>query len=183
MNHELISVLALPTLPISYSSLRRRGGAGWIYAHDIYCVVVDRAPLTSLQMMHVINSGSDRIPPSEMNYTYAATLLYRKSTNPHGPSARPIYVAALEHTAFSCEYEPLGIWGRLTRKSPRPKTVFLGVFHAGGRYNLGAHENNFTDSSACSLLLSTAASQVGLEARHFRACGSASQGPNCAAMQ
>jgi hypothetical protein len=176
-------LIDFPTLPIAYSSHGRRGGAGWLFAHDIDCVVVDRELICVLQKLQMLGVNSTSIPPSDMNYLYAASLLFRKSMNPHGPSARPIHVAALEHAALSCEYEPRGFWGALTGKAHRPKTAFLGVFHAAGRYNLGPHANDFTDSSACALLLNTVASQVGLEAHHFCPCGNAAQGSACPAIE
>jgi len=183
MNHELIPLVTMPTIPMSFSCQLRRGGTGWIYKHDVFYVVVDREPICAGQAMQMMMQRTKTIPPCAMNYLYAASLFYRKSRNPHGPSARPIYIAALEHAVHSCEYEPQGVWSRFTGSAPSPKTVFLGLFHATGRINLGKRTNDFTDSSACSLLLTTAASKVGLGESDFELSGSASQGPECPSIQ
>jgi len=177
VQHELISLLSTPTLPVAYSSRVLRRGL-WMYHAEDYYAVIDQEPICMEQSMQLMSMGRlDR--NYDMQYLYAASLFYKASRNPHGPSKRPIFVAALEHSRFSCQYEGPGLLGRLLGKRPRPTSVFLGMFTATGHENFGQHANRFTDDSAKSLLLDTVAGRVGLKPADFRPCADSSKGPEC----
>lgn len=177
MKHELIAHLQAPSVPMAFSSVLRPGTEGWIYRSDQFVIVVEEQPICAMQSMQMMTSGSRQIPDCDMHYLAAASVFYRKSCNPHGPSSRPIFVVALEHSHFSTEYEPIGFFGKLRGSKPRPKSVFVGVFAADGRRNLGSRTNDFTRESAKEFLLGLGASTVGLPTRDFAPSGSVRQGP------
>jgi hypothetical protein len=177
MIYELISILSVPSIPMTFSSHQRANAASWIFYNDTFAIVIEEAPLCVEQTVKMMKSGSRKIPPCIMQYQAAASVFYRKSRNPHGPSGRPIFVAALEHTQFTTEYEPIGFIAKLLGRRPRPLQVFVGVFHAEGRRNHGSRPNDFTSESARDFLLETAANQIGLRANDFVKAESAARGP------
>ena len=90
MEHPLISLLDTPTLPVAFSSRNRhRNPKGCILANDEFYVVFESYPLVVKQMAQLMSEQRFDLIPIE--YLYAASVFYRKSRNPHGPSSRPIY--------------------------------------------------------------------------------------------
>ena len=99
MEHPLISLLDTPTLPVAFSSRNRhRNPKGCILANDEFYVVFESYPLVVKQMAQLMSEQRFDLIPIE--YLYAASVFYRKSRNPHGPSSRPIYAFCLEYTEF-----------------------------------------------------------------------------------
>jgi len=178
MPHELIALSTMPTIPMAYSSKATRGAGLWMYYSDDYYSVIDEQPISMEQSMKLVATGKlDR--NYDMQYLFAASLFYRPSRNPHGPSKRPIFVAALEHSPFSCEYEKPGCLGGILGMKRKPKTVFLGLFTASGHENFGERPNRFTVDNARAVLLETVSARVGLNASDFKPCANPSRGPEC----
>jgi len=181
MTHELISLMNSPTLPVAFSS-RMRGGAprGCLLAGDEFYVVFEHRPLTVLQMTKVATEQT--IPEVPIHYLYAASVFYRKSRNPHGPSSRPILTFCLEYTEFTCAMKPQGFWARLTGATKEPAEVFSAVFSARRRLNMGKVPNDFTDKTALTFLFEQMCEQLSLSAEEikgFRLVGPVSLGPDC----
>jgi len=181
MTHELISLMNSPTLPVAFSS-RMRGGAprGCLLAGDEFYVVFEHRPLTVLQMTKVATEQT--IPEVPIHYLYAASVFYRKSRNPHGPSARPIFAFCLEYTEFTCAMKPQGFWAKLIGSPKEPAEVFSAVFYARGRANMGTVPNNFTDESAKEFLVGEACQRLKLPRGTFRDVGPITLGPECPAI-
>jgi len=181
MTHELISLMNSPTLPVAFSS-RMRGGAprGCLLAGDEFYVVFEHRPLTVLQMTKVATEQT--IPEVPIHYLYAASVFYRKSRNPHGPSARPIFAFCLEYTEFTCAMKPQGFWAKLIGLAKEPAEVFSAVFYARGRANMGTVPNNFTDESAKEFLVGEACRRLQLPRSAFRDVGPITLGPECPAI-
>jgi hypothetical protein len=167
MTYELISLLETPTLPMAQSSARTKSAIGRIYTSDDFAVIVEENPICVFQAMEMMAQRSRTPPASDMQYLAAASVFYRKSKNPHGPSGRPIVVVALEHSPFSTEYDNPGFFARMFGARPRPKTLFVGCFLAGCRMNFGMRENDFSREAALDFLLEKAAEQVKLRASDF----------------
>lgn len=178
MPHELISFISTPTLPAAYSSRLTRGACLWMFHADEFYAVIDQQPICVEQSMQLMATGKFN-RDYDMQYVYAASLYYRPSRNPHGPSKRPIYVAALEHCRFSCEYEQPGFFGRIMGAKPRPLSVFLGLFTANGHENFGVRDNQFTHESARTVLLEVLAPRVRLAPSDFKPCADSAKGPDC----
>ncbi len=181
MPHELISLMNSPTLPVAFSS-RMRGGAprGRLLAGDEYYVVFEHRPLTVLQMTKVLTEKT--IPEVPIHYLYVASVFYRKSRNPHGPSSRPILAFCLEYTEFTCAMKPQGFWASLTGAAKEPAEVFSAVFFPGGRANMGTVPNHFTDESAKEFLVGEACRRLQLPRGALRDVGPITLGPECPAI-
>ena len=178
MPHELISLLDLPTLPIAFSSrLYGQQAKGCILANEEFYVVFESYPLVVAQMTQLMTSK--RFDPIPIKYLYAASVFYRKSRNPHGPSSRPIYVFCLEYTEFTCAMKPQGFWATLTGESKEPAEVFDAVFFGSGRMNLGKVPNDFTDESALEHLMEGICEKLGVTRRSFREVGPLALGADC----
>jgi hypothetical protein len=183
MSHQPISLTDNPTLPMAFSSRLRKGAQGWIYCSDQFAIVIEETPITVGQAAQMMAAKTRTIPESAMQYTAAASVFYRRSKNPIGPSRLPIAVVALEHMRFSTPYEQVGCLGRLMGVQPRPLEVFVGVWTASGRNNLGAIPNVLTREAQRGLLLAKATEIVGIGADCLRLAGDTSRGPDCDAMQ
>ena len=181
MAHELISLMDTPTLPVAFSS-RTRGGTprGRLLASDDFYVVFEHRPLTVLQMAKLVTEKT--IPQIPLEYLYAASVFYRKSRNPHGPSSRPILAFCLEYTEFTCAMKPRGFWAGLTGAAKEPAEVFSAVFFPRGRANMGTVPNDFTDESAKEFLVGEACQRLKLPRGAFRDVGPITLGPECPAI-
>lgn len=178
MEHPLISLMDTPSLPIAFSSSRRNPDPkGRILASDDFYVVFESYPLVVKQMAQLMSEKRFDLIPIE--YLYAASVFYRKSRNPHGPSARPIYAFCLEYTEFTCAMKPRGLWDALSGKPKEPAEVFFAYFHGRGRVNLGKLPNNFTEASALDILLTGICERLGVGRSAFREIGPLSLGPDC----
>jgi hypothetical protein len=181
MSHELISLMDSPTLPVSFTSqMQGFGQHGRLLVGDDYYIVFEMRPLTVIQMMAVTSKSP--MPPVPIQYLYTASVFYRKSRNPHGPSSRPIYVFCLEYTEFTCEMKSRGLFGALMGERREPAEVFFAQFHANGRMNMGKIENNFSDQLAKKFLVEKACEQLALSRNAFRELGPLSLGPDCPAI-
>jgi hypothetical protein len=167
MTYELISMSEMPTIPMPQSSALTPGAIGRIYVSDDFAVIVEENPICAYQAMEMMARNSRTPSKADMLYLAAASVFYRKSRNPHGPSSRPIAVVALEHSHFSTEYEVPGFFARLFGAKARPKSVFVGCFLEGRRMNLGMRDNDFTREGALDFLLERAAAQVNLQPSDF----------------
>lgn len=183
MTSQHITIMDNPTMPMTFSSRLRPGAKGWIYASSQHAIVIEEEPISVGQAAHMMANKTRAIPPANMQYTAAASVFYRRSKNPSGPSRLPIAVVALEHSSFSTMYEQVGCLGRLMGRRPRPLEVFLGVWTAQGRSNLGSMPNFFNSDAQRGLLLAKATELLELDANDLKLCGSTSQGPDCEAMQ
>lgn len=178
MKHPLISLLDTPTLPVAFSSRQRhRNPKGSIQANEDFYVVFESYPLVVKQMAQLMSE--QRFDPLPIEYLYAASVFYRKSRNPHGPSSRPIYAFCLEYTEFTCAMKPQGLWDSLSGKPKEPAEVFLAYFQGRGRINMGLFPNHFTDASALELLMTGICEQLGVARGKFREIGPLSLGPDC----
>jgi hypothetical protein len=181
MLHQLISLMDMPTLPVSFTSrLQGFGQHGCLLSNDEYYIVFEMRPLTVLEMMAVTTKSP--VPNVPIQYLYTASVFYRKSRNPHGPSSRPIYVFCLEYTEFTCEMKSRGLFGALTGERREPAEVYFAVFFANGRTNMGQIPNNFTDYSAKNFLVEKVCEKLGLNRYVFREVGPLSLGPDCPAI-
>lgn len=154
---------------MAFSSLAKGLRNGRIYVGSDYAVVIDQNPFcfAETEMFRRV-FGAPAIPPEMMiRYTYSAALLYRKSRNPHGPSIRPIFVAALEHSKNSCNYESEGLMGWITGES-RPTEVVVGEFKPGSHLNRGHVKNAFDDDSAADYLIGLVVNFLGNPQIDFR---------------
>jgi len=178
MPHELISLMNMPTLPVAFSSkLRNHPPRGCILANDEFYVVFESHPLVVQQMAQLMSQKRfDEVP---IKYLYAASVFYRKSRNPHGPSSRPIFTYCLEYTEFTCAMKPQGFWAGLTGEPKEPAEVFSAVFFGSGRMNMGKMPNNFTDASALEHLMGSACERLGVARRSFHEVGPLSLGADC----
>lgn len=183
MNHQPLSLTDNPTMPMAFSSKLRQQCQGWIFSSARYAIVIDEQPVTVVQAAQMMASQSRVVPDSPIQYTAAASVFYRASANPNGPSRIPIAAVALEHSAFTTTYESVGLWGRLAGRRPRPLEVFVGVWHGDCRMNHGTIPNPMTPEASQALLIAKAAEVIGEDARSFRIAGTASQGPDCDAMR
>jgi len=189
MEHKLIDLFAMPTLPMAFSSvfrnlpvafasrLTKRPKLGCIMTDDEFYVVFESYPLAMKQVSQMF--AEQRIDPIPLEYPYVASVFYRKSRNPHGPSNCPIYVFCLEYTEFTCEMKSRGLWDTLTGKPKDPAEVFSAVFFADGRNNFGKVPNDFTDASALEHLMRGVCEQLGVSRNSFRDIGPLSLGPDC----
>jgi hypothetical protein len=178
MEHKLIDQFSMPSLPFAFSSkLRHRNPKGCILANDEFYVVFESYPLVVKQMAQVMSEN--RFDPCPIEYLYSASVFYRKSRNPHGPSARPIYAFCLEYTEFTCEIKPHGFWDSLFGKAKEPAEVFSAMFLSNGRNNFGKVPNDFTDASALEHLMRGVCEQLGVSRNSFREIGPLSLGPDC----
>ena len=178
MAHPLISLLDMPSLPVAFTSkLRNREPKGCILANDEFYIVFESHPLVVKQMAQLMSEKRfDQVP---IEYLYAASVFYRKSRNPHGPSSRPIYVFCLEYTEFTCAMKSQGFWDTLSGKPKEPAEVFDAVFLGNGRMNMGKVPNHFTDASALEHLLRSACAKLGVPRSSFREIGPLSLGADC----
>jgi hypothetical protein len=171
-------LLDTPTLPVAFSSRQRhRNPKGSIQANEDFYVVFESYPLVVNQMAQLMSE--QRFDPLPIEYLYAASVFYRKSRNPHGPSSRPIYAFCLEYTEFTCAMKPQGLWDSLSGKPKEPAEVFLAYFQGRGRINMGLFPNHFTDASALELLMTGICEQLGVARGKFREIGPLSLGPDC----
>jgi hypothetical protein len=178
MEHSLISLLDTPTLPVAFSSRNRhRNPKGCILANDEFYVVFESYPLVVKQMAQLMSEQRFDLIPIE--YLYAASVFYRKSRNPHGPSSRPIYAFCLEYTEFTCAMKPRGLWDALSGKPKEPAEVFFAYFQGRGRVNMGQLPNNFTDASALDMLMTGICERLSVARGSFREIGPLSLGPDC----
>jgi hypothetical protein len=178
MEHPLISLMDMPSLPVAFTSkLRNRDPKGRILANDEFYVVFESYPLVVKQMAQLMSEKRFDLVPIE--YLYAASVFYRKSRNPHGPSSRPIYVFCLEYTEFTCAMKPQGLWDSLSGKPKEPAEVFFAYFQGRGRVNMGQIPNNFTEASALEQLMTGACERLGVSRSSFRDIGPLSLGPDC----
>lgn len=178
MEHPLISMLDMPSLPVAFTSkVRNRDPKGCILANDEFYVVFESYPLVVKQMAQLM--AQKRFDPVPIEYLYAASVFYRKSRNPHGPSSRPIFVFCLEYTEFTCAMKSQGLWDSLSGKAKEPAEVFSAVFFGTGRVNMGKVANHFTESSALEHLMSGACQRLGVARGSFRHIGPLSLGPDC----
>lgn len=153
MSYELISLINNPTMPAAFSSWERNGKPfGMITVNQEFYLVFERRPFTVMQMMKLTTEKS--IPPTPLQYLYAASLFYRKSRNPHYRSARPIAVFCLEYAESTCAMRPRSFWERLigAKSEPEPAEVFFTVFTAQRRFHEGKMPNNFSEISAFEFL-------------------------------
>jgi hypothetical protein len=183
--HELIKLTEWGTLPVAYSSYLHRGGLaqrGRVMVSQDYYVVFEPRPCTLSQVMTVREEIKARkqvqLPESGIEYLYDATVYYRKSRNPHGPSSRPIFVFCLEYSDFSCEMAPQTEAEIKAGKAKVPTQVFVAYFHGKGRNNAGLVRNDFTDDSAFDLLMASACTVLGLTRDDFRHLGTLAYGHN-----
>ncbi len=178
MEHPLISLMDTPSLPVAFTSkLRNRDPKGCILANDEFYVVFESYPLVVKQMAQLMSEKRFDLIPIE--YLYAASVFYRKSRNPHGPSSRPIYVFCLEYTEFTCDMKPRGLWDSLSGKAKEPAEVFSAVFQGRGRMNMGKVPNDFTEASALAHLMVGVCERLGVARRSFREIGPLSLGAEC----
>ena len=177
MPHELISLLDTATLPVAFSSRMRGDPRGRILVSQEYYVVFEHRPLTVMQMAKAVTEKT--IPSIPLEYLYVASVFYRKSRNPHGPSSRPIFAFCLEYTELTCAMKPQGFWGSLTGATKEPAEVFSAVFFARGRANMGKIPNNFTETSALEFLMGEVCKKLMLPLGAFRDVGPLTLGANC----
>jgi len=178
MEHPLISLMDTPSLPVAFSSkLRNRDPKGCILANDEFYVVFESYPLVVKQMAQLMSEKRFDLIPIE--YLYAASVFYRKSRNPHGPSSRPIYTFCLEYTEFTCAMKSRGLWDSISGKAKEPAEVFFAYFQGNGRVNLGKMPNDFTDASALECLMVGVCERLGVARRSFREIGPLSLGAEC----
>ena len=183
--HELIKITEWGTLPVAYSSYHHRGGLaqrGRVLVSQDYYLVFEPRPCTVNQVLavtKVIPGAEDgKLPPSGIEYLYTASVYYRKSRNPHGPSHRPIFAFCLEYSEFSCEMLPQTEAEIKAGKPKVPTQVFVAYFHGKGRNNAGLVRNDFTDDSAFDLLMASACMVLGLTRDDFRHLGTLAYGHN-----
>ncbi len=178
MEHKLIDQFSMPSLPFAFSSkLRHRNPKGCILANDEFYVVFESYPLVVKQMAELM--AQKRFDPVPIEYLYAASVFYRKSRNPHGPSSRPIFVFCLEYTEFTCAMKSQGLWDSLSGKAKEPAEVFDAFFFGTGRVNMGKVPNHFTEASALEHLMRSACTKLGVPRGSFRLIGPLSLGPDC----
>jgi hypothetical protein len=178
MSHPLINLMDLPSLPVAFTSrIRQRGTGGCILVSDEFYVVFESYPLVVRQMAQLMSEKRYDLVPIE--YLYAASVFYRKSRNPHGPSSRPIYVFCLEYTEFTCAMKSPGFWDSLSGKPNEPAEVFDAVFFGNGRINMGKIPNHFTEASALDHLMRSACAKLGVERSSFREIGPLTLGADC----
>lgn len=181
MTHGLISLMDMPTLPVSFTSkLQGYQAHGKLLASRDFYIVFERRPLTVIQMMAVTSRSP--MPDVPIEYLYTASVFYRKSRNPHGPSSRPIYVFCLEYTEFTCEMKSRGLFGALAGERREPAEVYFALFYENGRTNFGKIDNNFTDYSAKVFLVGKACEKLELGTNEFVEVGPLSLGPDCPAI-
>lgn len=175
MSHELISVIGTPTLPSPGSSwIRGNYSRGRILASQDHYAFFEYRPLTVRQMnKHFLNQS---VPHDPLQFLYTLVVYYRKSRNPHGPSARPIFAFCLEYSVISCAMKPQGFWAKLTGTEKEPAEVFYTVFCGRLRENHGTVQNHFTDESAKQYLLEEACESLMLPHGSFRELGPLSLG-------
>ncbi len=176
-NFELISLTTFPSIPAAWSSLLRgEGERGMVLASEDYYVVFEHRPLTFAQVAEFMtNKTLTQIP---LEYLYAASVFYRKSRNPHGPSARPILAFSLEYTEFTCAMRRRGFWDSLTNAPAEPAEVYYCLFQPNARINMDKLPNNFTDESAKEFLLEGICERLGLEREDFHDIGPVTLGPD-----
>jgi hypothetical protein len=181
MSHALISLMDSPTMPVAWSGHLKSGQKrGCILASDEFYVVFEFKPITVMQMTGVMTQRT--LPNSPIQYLYAASVFYRKSRNPHGPSSRPIYVYCLEYSEFTCRMKSQGFWASLSGEAREPAEVFSAHFFSGGRANMGQIPNNFTDDSALEFLMARACERLNVGRHQFTLVGPLTLGPDCAAI-
>ncbi len=181
--HELIRLTEWGTLPVAYSSYHHRRGLaqrGRVLVSQDYYLVFEPRPCTVNQVLTVTEAmmaGTQvPLPRSGVEYLYAASVCYRRSRNPHGPSLRPIFAFCLEYSELSCEMEPQTEAEVKAGKEKVPRQVFVACFHGKGRNNAGLVRNDFTDDSAFDLLVSSACTVLRLKRDDFRHLGSLAYG-------
>jgi hypothetical protein len=181
--HELIKLTEWGTLPLAYSSYHHRGELaqrGRVLVSQDYYLVFEPRPCTVNQVLVVKEAMMEGkrvpLPPSGIEYLYTASVYYRKSRNPHGPSHRPIFAFCLEYSEISCEMLPQTEAEIKAGKPKVPTHVFVAYFHGKGRNNAGLVRNDFTDDSAFDLLTASACTVLGLTRDDFHHLGTLSHG-------
>jgi hypothetical protein len=181
--HELIKLTEWGTLPLAYSSYHHRGGLaqrGRVLVSQDYYLVFEPRPCTVNQVLAVKEAMMAGkvvpLPPSGIEYLYTASVYYRKSRNPHGPSHRPIFAFCLEYSELSCKMAPQTEAEIKAGKPKVPTQVFVAYFHGKGRNNAGLVRNDFTDDSAFDLLMASACTVLGLTRDDFRQLGTLAYG-------
>lgn len=185
--HHPINPAEWGTLPVAYSSCRHRGGLtqrGRVLASRDYYLVFEPRPCTVNQVLAVTEAVmmgmKARLPGSGIEYLYAASVFYRKSRNPHGPSLQPIFAFCLEYSLLSCRMRPQTEAEIKAGKEKSPTQVFVAYFHGKGRNNVGVVPNDFTDDSAFDLLMASACTMLGIPREEFRLIGSLAYGHDSA---
>jgi hypothetical protein len=177
MKHKLISLSDSPTMPVAWSSkARNREASGSVLATDDFYVVFESYPLVVMQMFELMSQKP--VPELPIQYLYAASVFYRKSRNPHGPSSRPIYVFCLEYSELTCRMKPQGLWDSLCGNPMVPAELFTAYFFSDGRANLGQIPNDFTPESALEHLMEGACRVLQVPRHQFRHVGPLSLGPD-----
>jgi len=181
MTHALISLMETPTLPVAFTSkLQGFQERGRLLASEDFYIVYEHRPLAVIQMM-AVTTGS-KIPDCPIEYLYTASVFYRKSRNPHGPSSRPIYVFCLEYSEFTCRMKSRGLFGALAGDRREPEEVFFAVFSENKRASPRHMPNNFSDESAKVFLVKEVSKHLGLSVSEFRDVGPLARGPDCPAI-
>ena len=178
MVHELIPSTDALQLPVAFSSiLRGTPPRGCILANDEFYVVFETNPLVAKQVaQHMTKKRFDEIP---VKYPYVATVFYRNSRNPHGPTRRQIYTFCLEFTESSCTMKPKGLWASLIGQPPEPADVFYAMFFSRGRLNMGRIPNNFSHASALAHLMEGVCQRLVVPRNSFWEVGPLTLGQSC----
>jgi hypothetical protein len=129
-------------------------------------------------------SAGKGIQPMPVDTLYSASIYYRKSKNPRGPSSLPIHVFGMTFINHELAMKPRGLWGKLTGKPFEPEKLALMHYSSGNMTSLGSFDNDFDAISAYKLMIVKACEELVLHRNEFRYLGTLKEfGPDSLALQ
>lgn len=141
-------------------------GEAWVWGN--FFATLQKNPKVMSQHMQAM-AGMPVTESFPMTYPYAMTVFYDKAKNPHGPSSRPVLCVGLEQMDYDALNALPGgdtvlLGGKQSGKGP----LVVGVFHGGGRANLGEFDGVVSADSARERFFAVIRSQLGLSGEPVR---------------
>jgi hypothetical protein len=143
--------------------------SGALYVSQNFYIVCEKKPL-SLTQVAALSAGKGW-QPSPIDTLYSASVYYKQSKNPIGPSKLPIQVFGMMFTNTELAMKPRNLWQRMTGKPFEPEMLFLVHYSSAGMKNLGTFDNDFDAESAYKLMIAKACEELVLHRNEFQILG------------
>jgi hypothetical protein len=181
--HKPVRISEHPLLPMGFTSIARgQAESGAVFASDLFYAVCETKPLCFSQVLD--HSAGKGIQPMPVDTLYSASIYYRKSKNPRGPSSLPIHVFGMTFINHELAMKPRGLWGKLTGKPFEPEKLALMHYSSENMTSLGSFDNDFDAISAYKLMIVKACEELVLHRNEFRYLGTLKEfGPDSTALQ
>ena len=155
---------------------------GELYVSDIFYVVCEKRPLCLTQIASI--SAGKGIDPALIDTLYSASVYYKKSLNPIGPSSLPIHVFSMAFTNTELSMKPRGLWAKITGKPFEPEMVMLMHYSADGVKIVGSLDNDFDRQTAYKTMIFKVCEELVMHRNEFKHLGNLKDfGPDSPAIQ